>query len=308
MRWKHALLALGLYTASLADIDAKAASPAQILPKASTGIVTGMGWSCGGLYAVGERGHVFTVNQDPVQQPFPMRTFLTGLAVHGDQLWVVGHDALIAYLPDCGELWHLQHYKPELEAPLFALSFQNTKQGLAVGAYGLILFTENSGREWRRIFASEAYPHYYAVQYDASRNWYLAGEFGTVIKLSQQGELSVTYNTKTSVTFFGLEVLAEDRWLAYGLRGLLVSFDGTTATKIDTPRKFSLYGSTQYKDGYFLFGEGGTLYYYRDQKLVDLSLEERIPLICGVIDDNRSELILGSTNGFRHLPLRELNL
>lgn len=104
-----------------------------------------------GWVAVGERGHVLTssdgVNWVQADQ-VPVRSTLLSIAFAEGHLWAVGHDSTIIHSADGGRTWGLQHHEPEQEQPLFAVHFFDARRGLAVGAYGLIMSTEDGGASW----------------------------------------------------------------------------------------------------------------------------------------------------------------
>ena len=101
--------------------------------------------------AVGSRGHVL-VSSDGLDweqaEEVPVRATLTRVDFAGGRLWAVGHDTTIIHSTDMGRTWSLQHFEPEWERPLLDVHFFNSNEGLAVGAYGLLMTTSDAGQTW----------------------------------------------------------------------------------------------------------------------------------------------------------------
>ena len=101
--------------------------------------------------AVGERGHVLTSEdgEEWTQAQFvPVQATLTRVTHADDRLWAVGHDSTIVHSYDNGQTWALQHFAPELEQPLLDVHFFDRFRGIAIGAFGLFMRTEDGGRNW----------------------------------------------------------------------------------------------------------------------------------------------------------------
>ena len=101
---------------------------------------------------VGERGHVL-VSEDGeafTQKAVPTQSTLTATTVVGDNIWAVGHDAVILHSSDKGETWEIQNFQPDLQRPFLDVLFFNEKQGIATGAYGLFYRTLDGGKRGRQ--------------------------------------------------------------------------------------------------------------------------------------------------------------
>ena len=125
--------------------------PAARLPRATQSILLGLTQTDSGFVAVGERGHVLLSSDGRAwrQADFvPVQATLTSVAAVGDRLWAVGHDTTIIYSRDGGQTWALQYFDPDLEMPLLGVHFFDRHNGLAIGAYGIYLVTEDGGVHW----------------------------------------------------------------------------------------------------------------------------------------------------------------
>ncbi len=103
------------------------------------------------LLAVGERGHVLVSDDqgDSWRQILnvPTRATLTTTTAVGDQVWVAGHDTTIINSQDNGETWSVQ-FEDIGGDPLMDISFGADGYGMAVGAYGLFMISDDGGENW----------------------------------------------------------------------------------------------------------------------------------------------------------------
>jgi len=108
--------------------------------------------------AVGERGHVLLSSDGEnweQAENVPVRSTLTRVAFSGGRLWAVGHDSAIIHSRDLGRNWVLQHFDPEAEKPLLDVHFFDANNGIAIGAYGLFMRTQNAGDDWDTLDMSD---------------------------------------------------------------------------------------------------------------------------------------------------------
>lgn len=70
--------------------------------------------------------------------------------VRGEKVWLAGSPgSVIWHSPDGGKSWSKQ--LTGQTAPLSAVRFSNDQRGLAVGAFGVIVRTEDGGKNWRAV-------------------------------------------------------------------------------------------------------------------------------------------------------------
>ncbi|MEZ5457605.1 MAG: YCF48-related protein [Lysobacteraceae bacterium] len=119
--------------------------------------------------AVGERGHVLVSESrsDWRQvEKVPSRSNLTAVTTAGESAWAVGHDGLILFSADGGLTWTVQRqdvwkpmpddadwdaFDPTQGAPLLDVLALNAQQVIAVGAYSLMLRSDDGGQTWIKI-------------------------------------------------------------------------------------------------------------------------------------------------------------
>jgi photosystem II stability/assembly factor-like uncharacterized protein len=126
-------------------------SPAVQAPLADESLILHVIETPRGLVAVGERGHVLLSEDGEAwtQAEFvPIHATLTRVTYADQRLWAVGHDSAIIHSYDYGQTWTLQHFEPDWEQPLLDVHFFNGETGIAIGAYGLFMRTEDAGRHW----------------------------------------------------------------------------------------------------------------------------------------------------------------
>ena len=81
----------------------------------------------------------------------PVHATLTRVTYADERLWAVGHDSTIIHSYDYGQTWTLQHFEPEWQQPLLDVDFFDEDNGIAIGAYGLFMRTEDAGQHWETL-------------------------------------------------------------------------------------------------------------------------------------------------------------
>jgi photosystem II stability/assembly factor-like uncharacterized protein len=277
---------------------------AAILPKAAEGTVSSLVHVGEELIAVGERGHAFHWDGGLVQEPFPAQSYLTSVATDGKgNAWAVGYDSVIALRSAETHTWEIRQRLPEQQTPFFSISFLDSQHGIAVGAYGLVYHTIDGGAQWQQLQLTEEDPHLFQAKSDGS-TWTLAGEFGTVMQVSKTGELIKSYETGVDYTFFGIEMLGEENWIAYGLLGRVFIYSEGVIAQLLVPKQRSLYGSLVLDGGVLLFGGDGTILYYKNGKFTDHSIDERLDMISGIIHGD--QILIGTLHGIRSIPISKV--
>lgn len=148
-------------------------------------------------------------------------------------------------------------YETGSTKPFLDLWFHNANQGYAVGAYGMLFYTENGGKAWQNISSRLPNPDNYHLN-------------------------SITY-------------LGDDKLIIAGERGtLFFSADfGATWELLDSPYDGSLFGVLAHNQQQYLFGLRGNLYRSNDfgQRWQAIELDTRQGLIGGLSLENKSILV-----------------
>lgn len=215
------------------------------------------------------------------QAPVPVRSMLTAVYfVTPRNGWVVGHDSTVLATTDGGESWSLQHYKefsaeaaddaaavddPAIDdeemlddaaldeesgreigsregVPLLDVWFSSDGlRGVAVGAYGLLLRTEDGGQHWRdesdRIANRDGW-HFNAIGGVPGDPTLvvIAGEKGTLYRSLDAGARFAPLASPYDGSFFGVIGASGGDLYAFGLQGRLYrsSDRGSSWARLDT--------------------------------------------------------------------------
>lgn len=287
--------------------------PAVLSLKASSSLLLDVDRAGERLVAVGARGHILYSDdqgQSWVQAPVPVRQLLTAVDFVDDRHgWAVGHDSLILHTRDGGETWAVQYRDPEIDAPedegfgflekpLMDVWFRDRQTGFAVGAYGLLLRTDDGGESWEDVsfdVDNEDGFHYNAIAEIKGSGLFLVGEMGTMYRSADFGD---TWETLEEMPYdgswFGVAGTGQPGGvLAWGLRGNMfrsTDFGDTweqvrLRTKSGAPVSSTLSGGQLNDDGRLIVvGVGGVVAISSDQgRSFDVTVRpDRVALATGL--------------------------
>lgn len=279
--------------------DDPSVSNSEILPKAISSLLLDIARTDAGFVAVGERGHVLLSadGKNWKQAAVPTRSTLTTVSAQGASVWAAGHDGVILYSADSGRSWQHQRVQPwsadsqELTngSPVLDTLFISPTEGYAVGAYSLLLKTEDAGTTWTAMsvggsapaavvdmtasdsgtfddsaleLGAESDPHLNAITRTESGVLLVMGERGAGFRSADGGASWSKVRLPYAGSMFGLLSLGGERVLAFGLRGNVYQSDngGGSWRKIESSTEISLIGGTVGDDGtVVLVGSNGTL-------------------------------------------------
>jgi photosystem II stability/assembly factor-like uncharacterized protein len=241
------------------------------------------------MVAAGQRGHILYSDDGKtwVQAEVPLSSDLTALSFPvAGQGWAVGHEGVILHTGDGGASWskqldgrqaadlvlkqygkpaqpddliakRLQHDAEAFAAqgadkPFLDVWFENDRKGFAIGAFNLILRTEDGGRSWTPWLDRVDNPkglHLYAMR-PAGGSVFIVGEQGLVLKLDRERQRFVNVPLPYQGTLFGV-VGTPAMTLVFGLRGNAYrSVDGGVSwTKVETGVSAGLSSGVVRSDG-----------------------------------------------------------
>ena len=220
------------------------------------------------------------------------------LALHfpsARQGWAVGHEGVVLHTSDGGVTWSkqldgraigelmLSYYEPRAKAgdakaadmlreaeafaaqgpdkPFLDVWFEDEQKGFVVGAFNLILRTEDGGQSWTpwldRVDNSKAY-HLYAIR-PAAGTLFIVGEQGLVLKLDRDAQRFASVALPYEGTLFGV-LGTSSSTVVFGLRGnAFRSTDGGGSwQKLDTGVSSGLSAGIARADGaYVLVSQAG---------------------------------------------------
>ncbi len=243
----------GSASAALAAPLGRAALAQRVVGR---GALLGLAQAGQRIVAVGERGSVLlsddagrTWRQAP---QVPVSVTLTSVQfVNAKTGWAIGHQGVVLRSDDAGEHWSRQldgaaaarlalaevqalpGASPKLLAdaqrsaqegadkPLLALHFSNEREGLVIGAFGLMLSTHDGGKTWQSAATRLDNPkgvHLYALHREGD-SLLVAGEQGGVWHSADGGRRFERIATPYQGSWFTVAHEPGGAWLVAGLRG-----------------------------------------------------------------------------------------
>ena len=245
---------------------------------ASAAALNGVARAGDRLVAVGLRGTI--VYSDDLgaswqQATTPSSLDLTAVYFATPQSgWAVGHQGVVLHSRDGGRNWERQldgaaiaqllrqpkaqgqenatQTQPNSDFPLLDVWFEDADKGFVVGAFNLILRTEDGGKSWRSWSSQTPNPqglHLYAIR-PAGADLFITGEQGLLLRFEPRSQAFQALDSPYKGSYFNLVGTAQ-MVLAIGLRGSAYrSTDrGRTWQKVATGLSSSLCAGTVRADG-----------------------------------------------------------
>ena len=218
------------------------------------------------IIAAGERGDIIFSDDDGATwqqaEVVPTRSTLTSLFALGGRLWAAGHDSVILTSGDGGNNWTLQNFDPERQQPIMDLYFRDSKNGLAIGAYGLMLVTSNGGQTWEDWAVNdEDDAHLNALLALPDGTWLIAGEAGFSYRSTDQGETWESLDLPYTGSMFGAVLDGHSCVVFFGLRGHVMQScdEGDSWTELDSKTQATLLGAAMDEGRVLLVGNSGAV-------------------------------------------------
>ena len=334
---------------ALAGFDDPLDTPAIDSALAARGLINGLARAGSRVVAVGQRGHVVYSDDDGqhwTQAHVPVRSDLTAVsfadARHG---WAVGHDGVVLATQDAGASWVKQldgrvlgkliadyyaQHRPDgwddaryerLQAdaqrlteegpdkPFLDVWFADARHGFVVGAFNLMLATDDGGQHWTPWLDRSDNPralHLYAVR-AAGADVYVAGEQGLLLKLDRETQRFRAIGLPYRGTLFGVAGDG-DAVTVFGLRGtaLRSSDGGASWQKLATDVDVSLTSATIDAEGrQLLLSQTGQVLRTTPQALQPVAIDRRVPASAALALPDGA-LLIGGPQGLHritpHLP------
>lgn len=298
------LLPLGVSSTAAANESAPATS--ELMPLAVTrSLLLDIAEGDQRAIMVGERGHILVSESRSDWRQLadvPTRATLTAVATAGSSAWAVGHDGTILHSADGGLTWALQRVDewtppaegqwdrdPRVGAPLLDVMFSDPNNGIAIGAYSLMLRTSDGGANWKPVrlnkpaaaaeedeealesepvdindedvdwgfsdddlmLDEETDPHLNGITRTPSGLLFIVAERGSAYRSRDDGASWERISLPYDGSMFGVVALGDEHLLAFGLRGnIQESTDGGDSwVAVESGTSLSLMGGAATGDG-----------------------------------------------------------
>jgi photosystem II stability/assembly factor-like uncharacterized protein len=303
------------------------------------------------LVTVGQRGHILVSDDNGhtwQQASVPVSSDLTAVYFPSNTNgWAVGHDGVVLKTEDAGATWTRQidgreigglmraYYEEKLaenpdderfalllnesqrmisegaDKPFLDVWFENERNGYVVGAFNLILRTEDGGQTWvpqQHLVENPYGLHLYDIE-PVANDLFIAGEQGLLLKKEADEEDFNSLASPYEGSFFGLLSTRDGVVLAYGLRGNAYrSLDeGGTWTEVDTGTSTNLTaGAISSNYELFLFTQSGEALLSRNKGKAFKPLDAAdIPPVAGAIVTNVMTVVVAGSQGISNFSFQQ---
>lgn len=197
--------------------------------------------------------------------------------------------------------------------PFMDVWFANEREGLIVGAFGMIFRTEDGGKSWTALNDVIENPdgyHYYGLA--ATRDaLLLVGETGIIYRSFDQGRHWESLTSPYAGSLFGIvSDPAGDRAIAVGLRGNAVEITdkGESMRHLVTPSLVALNSGTVQNDGsWVLVGLAGQAMLQSPAQDDFTPLPTRFPGCLSVVKTSDNHLVLAGMGGVLRIDPNNIN-
>jgi photosystem II stability/assembly factor-like uncharacterized protein len=284
------------------------------------------------------------------QAQVPVSVTLTAASfINPKEGWIVGHGGVVLHSRDGGETWIKQLDGNEIaqallssakersakgdgdskvfaeqlenaqrfvkdgpDKPLLDVHFVNARTGFIVGAYNLILRTDDGGQTWNTWQAHVDNPqgfHLYALG-GSGPDLYIVGEQGSIFRSTDGGQSFFAVPAPYKGSFFGLLAEPGGSLVAFGLRGNAYqsSDNGSTWKKVDLGSNASVTGGSHLKDdGLVLVTQSGQILTSHDHGSSFQAVPISQPMsFAAAVQAANGDLILVGEGGVRTLSHESL--
>ena len=261
----------------------------------------------GGFVAVGERGHVILSSDGKNWQQaevVPTRSTLTTIAERDGRLWAAGHDSVILTSGDGGQTWTRQYFDPDRQQPIMDLHFFDAQRGMAIGAYGLGLFSTDGGENWQERVINEEEWHNNAILVPSESDILIAGEAGFSYRSRDHGQSWETIEMPYPGSMFGIVDGVDGCLSVFGLRGnVQESCDsGASWTELETGTESSIAGAVHVQGKTVMVGNSGLVLTRDGAGPFQVEYHSSGMDFAAVIDDHHGAFLLVGEDGVHRYP------
>lgn len=315
-------------------------SPAVPTARAETSLMLSAAQTDSRLVAVGEFGRIIVSDDEGQtwqQVDSPVSVDLVSVYFSSDTTgWATGHSGVVLKSIDGGLTWNKlidgrqvetlmrDYYQQRLNAgnesaehflrdvdlnfqngpelPFLDVWFANDDQGFVVGAFGMILATQDGGKTWTPWMDRIENPdvlHLNAVG-SAGENVFIVGERGVVWKLDPETQQFVAHQSGYTGSFFGVTG-DEENVVVFGLRGNAYRSrdDGNSWQPLSLPTRASINDGIVLPEGTLvLVTQSGQVVAGKiDASEFVASRVRRPALLAGVVPVGANTIVVTGING-----------
>lgn len=294
------------------------------------------------MVAVGERGLILLSDdggQSWRQARVPVSVTLTAVCfATPSQGWAIGHAGVVLHTGDGGATWRRQLDGRQIirsltaaanaagegsrlpavaaqfaadgpDKPLLDMHFYDSRKGIVVGAYGLVMRTEDGGTTWLPVTAAfDANPdglHLYAIATAGSDIW-LAGERGFLSRSSDGGKTFARVETPYRGSWFAAAPLPDGGLLVAGMKGNAFRWTGRAFERYDGFAPVSVSAATPRNGGFVFADQAGHIYVGGAGASVasPLLLDRPLAPVAALASNARGDLIVAGLRGVVRIPAK----
>lgn len=187
--------------------------------------------------------------------------------------------------------------------PFMDVWFKNEREGLIIGAFGLILRTKDGGTTWLPILDRMDNPdnfHYYGIT-RAGESLFIAGEGGILFRSDDEGKTWFRLDSPYEGSFFGIVGDPENNFVVvFGMEGKAYRSDDNghkwKLVRINNPT--SLSGGAVLSNGCLVIsGLNGVLFYSKDGGKLFYPLRVKFPGCMAISTADADHIILAGLGG-----------
>jgi len=191
--------------------------------------------------------------------------------------------------------------------PFMDVWFANEREGLIVGAFGMVFRTEDGGKSWQALNSAIENPdgyHLHALA-ETKSALILVGEAGTMYRSFDQGQSWDTLFSPYEGPMFGIGAdVSADKAIAVGLRGKIVVFeeDGGVLDLQETVVPVALNAGIKRADGsWVLVGLAGQIMVQEEDGGPFKMAKPRFPMSMSVVETKDGSLVLAGLAGLKRV-------
>jgi photosystem II stability/assembly factor-like uncharacterized protein len=191
--------------------------------------------------------------------------------------------------------------------PLMDVWFKNEREGIVIGAFGVLLRTIDGGENWVSLVDRIDNPdgfHYYGICRSGNA-LFIAGEAGMLFRSDDWGQSWNRLESTYEGSFFGITGSDDGSVVAaFGLRGsLFLSYDnGKRWDRAQHRKKASISAGSFFSDEtLYLVCVDGSILQSRDKGKTYQMLAERFPGSMSVTESNKNQIVITGLRGVMRL-------